>query len=156
MPHFSLPCPLALWAAAAAFSGGTACADDAKILRHELYACVPDSPAAGLRWQDGRWESTRFRVPDKFTLEVMVIKDSEPIPFIHMTRKDSEGEHHCGGVQNLTDNLFGVDSCSSSGETIVFSKKPMRGGVSNLLGSTSSSATERDSLAVMPFSCQAF
>ena len=90
---------------------------------------------------------------DKFTLEIMVVKGSKQLPIIFMTRKDAEGSHHCGGTQNLTDNLFNLDSCTGTGETIIFDKRTMRGGVSDLLGSTVA-ANQRDTLAVMPFSCQ--
>ena len=135
-----------------AASAASALASEPTMIRSDMYACVPATTPQGFNWDGQRWVPTGFKEVEKFTLNVAVLKDGDQ-EFLHMLIKNSQGENHCGTLWNWS--LDGLDACSKFGETIVFSKKTSSGAISYVGGATSTE-TSRDSVTVMPFTCQAF
>jgi hypothetical protein len=128
-------------------------ADGESIVTDKTYACMSVTPAVGMTWNGGRWETHRFSDLEKFLLNVVVIQDVNNRQFLHFNIKGDGEEKHCGTVYNPFD-MAGL-SCMQLGISVLFSEKTGNGGISFLLGSTSNAA-KRDDLAVMPFTCQKF
>ena len=124
-----------------------------KTIRNDMYACIPASNPQGMDWKDGRWQPTTFKEIPRFTLQVTVIEVGEKT-FLHFTRKSSAGDDHCGTLYNPF-AFDGADSCTSVGATTVFSTATGRGAISYALGATSAGES-RDSVNIMPFTCQSF
>ena len=128
--------------------------DKDKVISDSHYLCL-NTAAAGLNWTDGKWVATTFHPLGEFQLEIEIdettFSDGSKHQFIHFTRNGDSGHRQCG--MEMTTLSFIEPHCFQSGETITFSEEESRGGISKLLGSTGSE-TERDSLVVMPFTCQ--
>lgn len=123
-----------------------------KLIRSDTYACVPAANPQGFNWDGHRWAPTGFKPEEPFTLNIAVIQSGWQ-QYIHFQRKNSAGDTHCGTP--YTSWLDTVDSCSSIGETTVFSSKTASGAISRALGATDDS-NSRDSVYVMPFTCHKF
>ena len=123
------------------------------IVSDKTYACMSVAPATGVTWNAGRWEPQRYGLLEKFLLNVLVIQDASKQQYLHFNIKGDGKEDHCGAIKEPF-SLTGL-SCMQHGRSILFSEETMKGGISYLLGATSTD-TKRDALAVMPFTCQNF
>ena len=114
--------------------------------------CAGSEPA-GLQLEGRSLAGDGLQGGRPLTLNVAVIA-ADGQQWLHFQRKSSAGDEHCGTIYNR----FTFDTLDSSmyiGETFVFSKKTGRGAVSYALGATDAS-DNRDSVYIMPFTCQAF
>ncbi len=123
-----------------------------KLVRSDTYACIPAANPQGFNWDGHRWVPVGFKPEEPFTLNVAVIQSGWQ-QFIHFQRKSSAGDDHCGTSYNSWFDT--VDSCSTVGETIVFSSKTASGAISRALGAADGGES-RDSVYIMPFTCQKF
>jgi hypothetical protein len=128
--------------------------DKDKIITDLHYLCL-NTIVAGLNWTGGKWIEATFHPLGQFQLGIFIAEttfsDGSKRQFIHFTR-DGDSEHsHCG-AELLS---FSVDGwvCERAGETIIYSEEQSRGGISRILGSTSTEDS-KDSLVVIPFTCQ--
>lgn len=107
---------------------------------------------AGLDWEKGSWQSTRFKVDEPFFLSLN--PSGQGLAF-DSTAKILGGTHTC-----ITDNAkvitcMGVErGYLTLGNFLVFDPTTMQGGRSNLLGSIGKTDAFKDSMFVMPFICQ--
>lgn len=128
--------------------------DKDRIVSDSLYLCL-NTAAAGLNWSGGKWVEASFHPLGEFQLDIeideTVFPDGSKHQFIHFTRNGDSGKSHCG--MEMTPLLLDDPHCFQFGATITFSKEELRGGISMLLGSTGTGDT-RDSLLVIPFTCQ--
>jgi hypothetical protein len=135
---------------------GSAIAKDRdSITLDDHYLCL-NTAAAGLSWKGEQWIPASFHAMGEFQLEVMVIHsvftNGSEHDFIHFTTNGDSGMNsHCG--MEMTPTLLDDPHCFQGGKTITFNKGILKGGISMLLGSTGSDDS-RDSLVVMPFTCQ--
>ncbi len=123
-----------------------------KLVRSDTYACVPAANPQGFNWDGHRWTPVGFKPEEPFTLNVAVIQSGLQ-QYLHFQRKSSSEDSHCGTAYNPW--IESVDSCSTVGETTVFSSKTASGAISRSLGATDGGES-RDSVYIMPFTCQKF
>jgi hypothetical protein len=117
------------------------------VLADGQYACV-SSDAAGLNWEDGSWKVSKF----KDVNSLLSIKGSGSKVEYKAADSNSPDTLNC----TLTDLDFLKCSSDMTALNIVFNEKSLRGGVSGLLGSLSGNPKYKDSLYVMPITCQKF
>ena len=92
---------------------------------------------------------------------LMTITETEDKAYLEL--RDEDMKINCRIDFNLKGNpwaeALGVahrrNCITSFGESILFSEKEARGGIAYLFGATSTGST-RDSLLIMPFTCQKF
>jgi hypothetical protein len=102
--------------------------------------------ASGLEWQAGRWVPQQYVLPAPFFLSLIKGRlDPESVSKVFETN----AAPHC-----VAD--FALETCIDPliGSSLFFSFSDMQGSVSRMLGSAYK-VDRRDSLAVMPFVCQA-
>jgi len=127
-----------------------------KILSDVTYACLGNS-AAGLNWDGSQWQATRFQPYEKFLMTVTEIQSkSLNKKFILFVLKGDAVQKDCEAeLDEAKAFVEGAQQCLQNGMTVYFVPANGRGGVSYLLGS-SSTVGSRDSLSVMPFTCERF
>jgi hypothetical protein len=109
------------------------------------YTCLSNS-SGGFNWDGNEWRLVRFKSPDKFLLEIFVYKDGDRVSRHYAVTGD-------GLDLNCDDGGVNFGSCRNVvGQFLVFSSSSLRGGISSLLGSTSTDL-RRDSLVITPFVC---
>jgi len=130
--------------------------DADKIIFDDRCICL-NTVVSGLNWNGGRWVTGTFQPLGQFQMEIMIIETmyagGSKQQFIHFNWDGDQVHEHCGMETSVADWIWGGYSCTQLGQTIVFSKETSRGGISTLLGSTST-ASARDTLMVAPFTCQ--
>lgn len=115
------------------------------IAQNKPLACQVDA-SAGLKWENGKWVVKSF-VTDKFIL----------VQTGNTLTTDSVGK----ALRATPANVFcrhlypQIDCTDSSGGGLYFDPRVLRGGISQLIGSTNS-GSDRDTVTVQVFSCTAF
>lgn len=117
------------------------------VLADGQYACV-SSDAAGLNWEGGSWRVSKFKAVNS----LLSIKGGGSKVEYKATDDNTPTTLNC----TLTDLDFLKCSSDMTAVNIVFNEKSLRGGVSGLFGSLSGNSKYKDSLYVMPITCQKF
>lgn len=119
------------------------------LAQNKPLACQVDA-AAGLKWENGRWQTARF-IEDKFILVLQgntLTKESAAkalgVPYLDLVT--------CG----VTEYDKMIECTDPSGGNLIFQPKNLKGGISELLGSVSKSIDECDTMSVKAFTCQPF
>ena len=103
--------------------------------------------AAGLKWEGGRWVSKKF-VLKKFIL----VQTGDTL-----TQESASNALEGANVFCKSINIISSITCfDQSGGSLYFNVKTLKGGVSQLTGSTMNEAVYRDSVTVEVFSCTPF
>jgi hypothetical protein len=114
--------------------------------QNQPLACQTDA-VGGLEWENGRWVTTSY-LSKKFIL--VQTKDG----FTKASAgKAMENEWH-ESISCIKDQR--VTCFDTLGGYLLFDPKKLKGGISQLFGSTSDRTTKRDSVLVQIFSCTPF
>ena len=102
--------------------------------------------SGGLTWESGRWVLSRFH-EKKFVL----VQEGQSLT------ADSAAKA-VGGSSASCETLYGgrISCTDGLGGYLLFDPRSKRGTVAQLLGGTTASTAQRDTLHVEPFFCQAF
>jgi hypothetical protein len=109
-------------------------------------ACQDDM-TGGLNWENGRWVTSTFKT-DKFIL----------VQAGNTLTKESVAKVFYDTALNqisCSNDNFRV-TCNSTFMSLYFDPKTLKGGISNLLGSTMRDGSYKDSIYVRAFSCQQY
>lgn len=117
------------------------------VLADGQYACV-SSDVGGLNWESGSWKVSQF----KSVHSLLSIKGGGRKAEYKAADDRLPSALNC----SLTDLDFLKCSSDMTAINIVFNEKSLRGGISALFGSLSGDAKYKDSLYVMPITCQKF
>jgi hypothetical protein len=141
-----------------AIATSNAVAKDEKVSLDLHYTCL-NSAVAGLEWHSSRWTPTRYNSLGQFQLEIKITDDDatadEPKhQTIHFLRNGDSGNDRCAAEYHpgMFDTLL-VCTDAAIASTYIFSQSVERGSMSHLLGAIGTE-DRRDSLVVMPFTCQ--
>jgi len=119
-------------------------------------ACQADE-SAGLSWENGRWEVTRFTPkPAKFIL--VQTGDSltpESVGKVFIEFELSKDEMPSCLREGVDEHVVCTDGWGG-GMSLIFSFRTMKGSRAALLGSISANQKQKDSVSVTTFTCQPF
>jgi len=119
-------------------------------------ACQADA-AAGLDWENGRWEVTNFNPrPAKFIL--VQTGDSLSPESVAKVFSESETPKHLMPIcrRDAGDDYVFCTDGYNAGRSLIFSFRTMNGSRAALFGSISANQKYRDSVIVTTFTCQPF
>jgi hypothetical protein len=117
------------------------------VAEKQAYTCQYIA-AAGLDWENGRWETTGFHVNPPFVLVMQGDTLTQESAAAALRTSYIAGVHCRKGV-------FGIACTNMVGGYLLFDTKTALGGVAQLLGATLT-AGDRDTVSVEPFTCQKF
>ena len=103
--------------------------------------------SVGLKWEDGRWVSKKF-VLNKFIL----VQTGDTLTQESASKALGGANVFCKYL-NINSTITCLDQ---SGGSLYFNFKTLKGGVSQLIGSTMNEAVKRDSVTVEVFTCSPF
>ena len=115
------------------------------IAQNQPLACQGDA-AAGLKWQDGRWQTKTF-LTEKFILA----KSGDGLTIESVAKVLSSPE----AFVNCRSSVIGIVCSSTLGSFMHFHPRTLKGGFAFLFG-TVQSAQAKDSVTVEAFSCTPF
>lgn len=117
------------------------------IAQNKPLACQTDA-VGGLQWENGQWVVSKY-VPRKFIL--VQTKDG-------LSKESVAKAFSIGDAPELVSciNNANITCYDLLGDHLLFDLKTLRGGISSLYGSISTSTTTKDSVTVQMFSCTAF
>ena len=120
------------------------------IAQNKPLACLIEG-AAGLKWEGGRWVTKSFHsnIP-KFIL--VQARNTLTIDSVGKALEASPGNVSC---RNDVGYQLRIECTDTTGGSLFFDPKTLKGGISQLIGGTFNSA-ERDTVTVQIFSCTPF
>jgi len=123
------------------------------LAQNKPLACQVDV-AAGLKWENGQWQTARFK-EDKFIL-VMSGDTLTKESVIKATNPNLDSNRLVEQVSCKQWVLDSVISCFIWPSTVlIFNPKTLKGGISKIYGATQNTA-DRDTPYIEAFTCQGF
>ena len=110
-------------------------------------ACQDDM-TGGLNWENGRWVTSTFKA-DKFIL----VQTGDTLTRESVAKALNTSRL---GVSCSNSNVTARISCTDNFQYFLFNTNTLKGGISNLLGTTMPDGTYKDSVYVRAFTCQPF
>ena len=118
--------------------------------QNQPLACLTEE-SAGLKWESGRWVTKSFNpIVSKFIL--VQVRNTLTIDSASKALIASPSSVSC---RNDVGYKLRIECTDTTGGSLYFDPTTLKGGISQLLGSTSSSV-EKDTVSVLVFSCTPF
>jgi hypothetical protein len=109
-------------------------------------ACQDDA-TSGLNWENGRWVTSMFKTGKFILVQAGNTLTKESVAKVFFDTAPNQ-------ISCSNDN-FRI-TCNSTFMSLYFDPKTLKGGISNLLGSTMRDGSYKDSIYVTAFSCQQY